>query len=250
MSIHHEEPARAAALTRLQEERDLAAAHLLVADEPDAWFTAGDSEQALVAALAAHGEPADLVAAREAFATLPRTTQAKLLDPVLAGYLQSTTPPSGEPTPSIHAHRRVRAGWLAGLSVAAAAAAALVIFNAAPPTGETLVGEVHFSAAVRGDPARIARQQLASGDWFYLDCRSPGRSITVAGVRAVPMAPLDGDGTPRLLGGERTSTAADGATLHLRADLPPGTWEVSCEVHEAASGRLLTLAPPAVLVVQ
>lgn len=250
MSTHHEDSARSAALTRLQDERDLAVAQLLAADEPDAWFAAGDREQALAAALAAHGNPADLTAARELFAPLPPMAQSKILDPVLAGYLQSTAPTSAEPGPNIRSRPRARVWWLAGLSVPAAAAAALMIYDAAPQTGETLVGEVHISAAVRGDPARIARQQLASGDRFYLDCRSAGRIIAVVGARAVPMAPIDGDFTPRLLGGERTSTAADGATLHLRADLPVGTWEVSCEVHEPASGRLVTLEPPAILVVQ
>lgn len=236
---------RVAALAHLRDEHDLAAAHLLAADEPDAWLVIPDSEEALTAALAAHVDPTEVAAARELFAPLAPEAQARIVDSVIARYLQSTAPAPAEPTPINRTRARTRARWLAGLTAAAAAAVALLIIDGDAPTDASLTGVVNISAVVRGDPARTT-----SGEKFYLDCHSAGREITVVGVRAVPTAPIDGDASPRLLGGERVTLTADGATLHLRADVPAGTWEVSCEVLERASGRLMTLGPPAMLVVR
>lgn len=254
MTTNDKDPGQTSDLVHLQEAYDLAQAHLLAAEEADAWLAAPDSEAALDEALAAHVAPTEVEATRALFAPLAPEARSKILDSVVAGYLQSTPPTSAKPTPITSARPRVGRWWLASLplTAAAAAAATLLIVHRGTALDGPLPGEVHISSAKRGDSSPTAAEsslRLAPDERFYLDCHAAGREITVVGAHAVPSAPIDGDVSPRLLGGERIATTANGATLHLRASLPPGAWAVACDVHDSASGRLMTLAPAAPLIV-
>lgn len=240
----NDQAARPSVLERLQEDHDLTAAHLFAAQESDDWLAASDSESALEAALAANVESSQIETARELFSPLAPEDRAKIANRIVTDHLQSAS----EPIPITAAPRR--RWWLASLPLTAAAAAAvtLLVVDQRMTAGESSDGTVNISAAVRGSQANS--REIAAGASFYLDCHAIDREITVVGAHAVPIAPLDGDTTPRLLGGDRVAVTTDGATYHLRADLPPGTWEVTCDVHEPASGRLSTLAPAASLVVR
>lgn len=255
MSTNDEDMGPSPEQAHLQEAYDLAQAHLLAAEEADAWLAAPDSDAALDAALAAQAAPTEVAAARALFAPLAPEARSKILDSVVAGFLQSTPPTSAKPTPITSARPRVGRWWLASLplTAAAAAAATLMIVNHGTAVDGPLAGEVHVSSAERGDASRTAAGsslRLAPNKRFYLDCHAAGREITVVGAHAVPSAPIDGDVSPRLLGGERIATTANGATLHLIASLPAGAWAVACDVYDSASGRLMTLASAASLIVE
>ena len=255
MTTNDKDPGQTSDLVHLQEAYDLAQAHLLAAEEADAWLAAPDSEAALDEALAAHVAPTEVEATRALFAPLAPEARSKLLDSVVAGYLRSTPPTAAKPTPITSARPRVGRWWLASLplTAAAAAAATLLIVHRGSGADGPLAGEVRVSSAERGDASRTAAGgslRLAPNKRFYLDCHAAGRDITVVGAHAVPSAPIDGDVSPRLLGGERIATTANGATLHLIASLPAGAWAVACDVHDSASGRLMTLAPAASLIVE
>jgi hypothetical protein len=233
-------------IAAMREEGELEEAHRMASEIPEAWFAAADDPS-----VAAPGEP-DSALMREMLSPLEPAAQARIIDRAVATYLR----PIPQPAAVISMDRaRPSRWWLASLPLTAAAAAAmtLLIVRTNAPAGGSLAGEVQLAAAVRGAPAwpvAAGTLAIAPGEHAFVECRGDGRAITVVNVRALPAAPSADEVSPRWLGWEAIESTAGSATLQVHADLPPGRWEVSCQVHEADSGRLFLLEPPAVLVVR
>ena len=234
-----------AIVAHMREESELAEAHLLAAQIPDEWFAAAG-----VPALDAAGDDEARVMS-ELHTPLEPAARARIVDHVVSAYLDPGR--RAAVVPIARAAPWTSRWFLASLPLTAAAAAAvtLLIVDARAPVGELLAGEVQLAPAERGEPTGIARSlRVTGGAHVLLECRGDGRTITVVGARAERTVPVEGDAAARWLGWEALATTPGGATLQVHADLPPATWEVACQVHDTASGRLLLLDPPAVLVVE
>ena len=237
-------------------ERDaiaLAEAHALAADVPAAWIKAAASELPVEAAFPAYRFSAsEIEEARELFGPLDPKVKEKIVERTVDAFLREAPRPTS--APGVEPRGRWGGGrrWLTRLGppLATAAAAASLTFvltrSAAPEHGE-LAGHVRATSADRA-PGETSLLTLESGSSFLLDCRVEGRSIEVVNVRAERSGAAAQEA--RGLGWTVVAEADDGATLHVTADLPPGTWQVACDVYEASSGRLSHLAPPASLVIE
>lgn len=244
MDTNTNKAGESAIVAHMREESELAEAHLLAAQIPDEWFAAVGT-----ASLDAAGD-AEARVMWELLVPLETAAQARIVDHVVTAYLEPSR--EAKVVPIASAVRPSR-WFLASLPLTAAAAAAvtLLVVEVRAPVGELLAGEVQLAPAERGDPTGIGRSlRVTGGAHVFLECRSDDRTITVVGARAGRTVPIDGDAAPRWLGWTAIATTPSGATLQVHADLPPATWEVACQVHDTASGRLMLLDPPAVLVVE
>lgn len=235
------------------ENYDIAEAARLVEQIPADWLAAAAAELPVEKAIPEGSDP-DVAARREEFAPLDRAARARIAERVVTGYLQANPPP---------ATRGWLRRWWVSLPLTAATASLLTLWCVSATFGlllrspanrvhadERLVGSVHLSRAERGadGPGPESVLRLAWRDYFDLDCRVEGRAIEVVRVRAVRAAADPGESY--WLGGVPLAERPEGATLHLRADLPPGTWHLTCDVYDRDVGSLISLEPPARLVIE
>lgn len=235
------------------ENYDIAEAAHLVEQIPAEWLAAAAGELPVEKAIPEGSDP-DVAARRKEFAPLDRAARARIAEHVVTGYLQANPPPAARGW-----FRR----WWVSLPLTAATASLLTLWSVGAVSrlvvlsrhrsiaDEPLVGSVHVARAERGadGPGPESALRLAWRDYFDLDCRVEGRALEVVRVRATRVADA---GPPQSywLGGVPLAERPDGATLHLRADPPPGTWQLTCDVYDRDMGRLISLEPPARLVIE
>lgn len=131
-----------------------------------------------------------------------------------------------------------RTRWIPWVASLAAAAVLLVMFFPKTPVEHTLPGEVRAFPAQRGSvgPAEL---RVAGGEYFYLHCRTAGRSTQ---IRAVWARPVGSEMGSRALG---FTEEPDPNVVHVHADLQPGIWDVTCGVVDPSTGTFSWLEPGA-----
>lgn len=131
--------------------------------------------------------------------------------------------------------------------LAAAAVVLLMLRGSQPPAPGIIEGDVSVSSAMRHGPRPDSAEGLPvdPGGAFYLRCAA-GRGELAFKIEAV-RARRSGE-EHRL--GFPVATMEGSQELHVQADLPRGTWEVTCGVVVDRSQQFAWLDPPAAIVIK
>lgn len=213
-------------------------------DLPAAWLAAAAGAGPLEAVRAADLDlPIDDDALRDLLQPLPPDARARLAERCAAAFLADAPCDAPPPIP-----RKRRRWWISAPLAAAAAVVLFLALRTADDLDATLPGEVHAITALRAEPTQ-STVRVEAGKWLFLECRAGGRPLTVVEVLAEP-DPARQDTPPRSLTWRPHELGPDGGRLHIRAELPPGAWSLTCVVTEAGGDVRVRLAPPAAIVVE
>lgn len=214
-------------------------------DIPEAWIAVLRGEISRDEVFPPNASSPDMRLARELFTPLAATTVthivARAVDDRLGPAVVLIRPPARQ-------RGLVRFGGAAALL---AAALALMMLRSEPGMPSPIEAEVTAAPAMRDvGPARPTKDvRVLAGTGFYLKC-APLRDDLTYTLEVVRAIQTGGETSEQYRLGFRTTTAKGSSQeVHVMADLPRGTYEVTCGV-VLADSRFAWFGPPAVIVVK
>jgi hypothetical protein len=172
--------------------------------------------------------------------------EAEALDPAArARIVERTVVEHIAAAPAVAQVIRPRRWWILG-PVGIAAGLGIVILGGDRGPDPLAEGEVQAFSAVRNASPEI--REITAGQPFYLRCKVPGVAVEPVSIHATRAAPA-ADEAPRTLGFVVDRVGTDGTELYTHADLPTGTWDLTCGVRDP-HGHFQWLRPPIRLSVE
>lgn len=243
---------------RCRDAVEEAEAQLLAAEAPHSWVDTGADGAEVDVDRAASAYALDVGVTADLLRPLDAKARGRIADDVVNSYLleagdEASGPVSGAAawTPSGAAAAndagRRRSWWRLPVTAVAAALLTFVYVDLRDTAGastDALTGKVLLSESVRGGSERgdpSATMRIHKSDPFVkTHCWAEGRDVEI--IRVVAKR-SDGAGKSYNLASEVLEEAGDGALLKVTADLPPGSWSLSCEAEERTSGTRSWIGP-------